>query len=259
MSKLRFGPPPTPAFDVVPKRSEIEFFRENGFLVVKRLTSDEEVVWLRKIFEFIFDPRGAPGAPLDRSGTLAPGEPIGCGNPFFRKCVSRILESSHRRNAKLTPPLLEVDESRLTSWGHMIYKPPGGRAAPGIRTVYWLPELGYLALGTVADARRVDRDGRDAVHPRFTSAACWCTATPTSPNTTILIVDAPFDESTAVASAQGGRRNLPPFLTLHYTAPNATDQPRLVRWSSNAPTRRKQRGRAVGRSGAPRRTGRSRT
>ena len=43
---LRFGPPPETTFEVHPSAAEIAFFRENGFLVVGRLTSDAEVDWI---------------------------------------------------------------------------------------------------------------------------------------------------------------------------------------------------------------------
>ena len=51
-----FGPPPKSDFELSPSRREIELFRENGFLVVERITTDEEIAWLRQIYEFIFSP-----------------------------------------------------------------------------------------------------------------------------------------------------------------------------------------------------------
>jgi ectoine hydroxylase-related dioxygenase (phytanoyl-CoA dioxygenase family) len=235
MSRYRFGPPPTPAFDVVPKRSEVEFFKENGFLVVERLTSDEEIAWLRQIFEFIFDPSqsDAPGAPLDRSGTLAPGEPVRLRQSFFPEMrFPELLESSHRRNAKrYAAALLEVDESRLTSWGHMIHKPPGGRPALWHQDqAYWLPELDYLALGTWLPMHDVSVEmgamqfipgshKRGLLHHRHAD----------KPEHNNLIVDEPFDASTAVACPlKAGGATFHHSQTLHYTAPNTTDQPRLA-------------------------------
>src|SRR5437763_13308841 len=103
MSTPDFGPPPAVPFDVKPTREEVEFFRENGFLVVERITTDEEIAWLRAIFEHIFDPghAGEAGAPVDRSGTLAPGEAPKLTQAFFPEMkFPQILNSTFRRNAK---------------------------------------------------------------------------------------------------------------------------------------------------------------
>src|SRR4051794_12103007 len=133
MSQHRFGPPPSSDFQVIPSREEVAFFKDNGFLVVERITTDEEIAWLRAIFEHIFDPEqaGKSGAPVDRSGTLAPGEAPKLTQAFFPEIkFPQILQSTFRRNAKrYAAALLDVDEDRITSWGHMIRKPPGGRPA----------------------------------------------------------------------------------------------------------------------------------
>ena len=67
MAEMMFGPPPAVRFDVTPSADEVAFFQENGFLAVERLTSDEEVAWLKRIFEYIFDPANA-GKPGDAGG-----------------------------------------------------------------------------------------------------------------------------------------------------------------------------------------------
>ena len=46
MTKLDIGPPPETGFDVTPSAEEVEFFRDNGFLVVDQLTTQEELDWL---------------------------------------------------------------------------------------------------------------------------------------------------------------------------------------------------------------------
>ena len=60
-----------------------------------------------------------------------------------------IMNSQFRRNAKrYAAALLGVAESDLSSWGHMIEKKPGGRAASWHQDhAYWQPELDYCALG----------------------------------------------------------------------------------------------------------------
>ena len=147
MSKPDFGPPPRSDFEVVPTASEIAFFQENGFLAVERLTTDEEVAWLRAIFEHIFDPQNAksPGAPVDRSGAKT-GEESQLAQSFFPEIqFPDILKTNFHRNAKrYASALLGAPEAELTCWGHMIRKPAGGRSAPWHQEhAYWQPEFDY--------------------------------------------------------------------------------------------------------------------
>src|ERR1700761_4653254 len=124
-----FGPPPDVPYEIAPSRAEIEFFRENGFLKVERITSDEEIAWLRQIFEHLFSDEhaGKPGAPLDRSGTPVEGEPRArLAQAFFPEIhFPQILNTQFRRNAKrYASALLGQPEAELSSWGHMIQKKP---------------------------------------------------------------------------------------------------------------------------------------
>src|SRR6185436_15125826 len=145
MAKHSFGPSPTPNFEVHPTADQVAFFKEKGFLAVERLTTDEEIAWLRQIMEFVFDPAnaGSPFAPVDRSGDEASGEQLMLGQAFFPEMAFReILDASFRKNTKrFTAALLDVDESRLSGWGHMIRKPPGGREVAWHQDhAYWQPE-----------------------------------------------------------------------------------------------------------------------
>src|SRR5262245_37907855 len=103
VSEARFGPPPSRRFEVEPTRAEIEFFQENGFLAVNRITSDEELAWMRQIYEFIFSPEqaGEKGAPLDRSGSRRPGEAKLLSKIYFPEMrFPGLLTTSFHRNAK---------------------------------------------------------------------------------------------------------------------------------------------------------------
>src|SRR5262245_66076172 len=124
MADDRFGPPPKSSFEVSPSPEEVRFFRENGFLVVERITTDEEIAWMREIFEFIFSPEQAErrDAPVDRSGTRGPGEPVMLSQAFFpERRFPELLQTVHWRNARrFASALLDIPEKELTSWGHMI-------------------------------------------------------------------------------------------------------------------------------------------
>src|SRR5262245_59822686 len=124
---LRFGPPPATHFEVQPTAAEIEFFREHGYLVVERITSDEEIDWIRQIYDFIFSAEQAerPGAPVDRSGTRGADEPVMLSQAFMPEVrFPELLTTVHWRNARrYAAALLDTPEAELTSWGHMIRKP----------------------------------------------------------------------------------------------------------------------------------------
>ena len=70
MKELRFGPPPAKSFDAAPTPSDVKFFEANGYLVVERITTDEEIEWMRQIFEY-----SAPGIALTAAATLSTSKP----------------------------------------------------------------------------------------------------------------------------------------------------------------------------------------
>jgi ectoine hydroxylase-related dioxygenase (phytanoyl-CoA dioxygenase family) len=235
MRAREFGPPPKSRFDVFPTTAEVEFFAENGYLVVARLTTDEEIAWLREIFEHIFSPEQATarGAPLDRSGTRAVGEPVRLQQSFFPEMqYPHLLDTNHHRNAKrYAAALLGVDETRISCWGHMISKPPGGRPALWHQDhAYWLPELDYHALGVWLPMHDVSVEmGAMQFIPGSHKRGLMRHRHADTPEHNNLIVDEPFDESSAVACPlTAGGATFHHSETLHYTAPNTTNVNRLA-------------------------------
>jgi ectoine hydroxylase-related dioxygenase (phytanoyl-CoA dioxygenase family) len=236
MSRLRFGPPPEDDFDLAPPSSEeIESFRENGFLVVERLTSDEEIGWIRQIFDFIFSPSeaGKFGAPVDRTGTLAPGESPNLTQAFHPELrFPELLRTAHRRNAKrYAAALLGVDEDLLASWGHMIRKEPGGRAALWHQDhAYWEPDFDYCALGVWLPMHSVTAQmGAMQFVPGSHKRGLLPHRHDDDPRVNVLTVAEPVDPARAVACPlEMGGATFHHYQTLHYTAPNSTDRPRLA-------------------------------
>ena len=230
-----FGPPPAVPFDVTPSPEEVAFFRDNGFLKVERLTSDEEVAWLRQIFEHIFDPANAgnPGGPVDRSGVKIPDAKGKLQQSFFPEMhFPEIFQSTYRRNAKkYAAALLDVDASRLTSWGHMIRKAPGGRAANWHQDhAYWQPEFDYCALGVWLPMHDVSVEmGAMQFIPGSHKLGLLRHRQQDAPTENVLTVDEAVDFSKAVpCELKAGGCTFHHSETLHYTAPNTTGQPRLA-------------------------------
>ena len=189
MTTLRFGPPPPRTFEAPPTAGEIAFFQENGFLAVERLTTDEEIAWLRQIFEFLFDPAnaGRPGAPVDRSGGHIAADGARLGQAFFPELqFPEVLDSTFCRNAVLCRRPARPDPARQSSWGHMIRKPPGGQAVAWHQDrAYWQPELDYCALGVWLPLHDVSIEmGAMQFIPRSQSEDCCATGTWRIPSTT---------------------------------------------------------------------------
>lgn len=235
MSESRFGSPPETSFEVEPTAEQVEQFRERGFLAVERLTSDEELAWIRRIVEHIFSAEyaGEAGAPIDRSGTRAPGEETRLSQAFFPELqFPELLETAHWRNARrLAAALLGVDEARLTGWGHLICKPPGGRAAPWHQDhAYWQPELDYHALGVWLPLHDVSVEmGAMQFIPGSHKRGLLPHRHEDEPVHNLLIVDEPVDDAAAVACPlPAGGATFHHFQTLHHTPPNTTGRPRLA-------------------------------
>ena len=230
-----FGPPPPSDFGIAPSPDEIAAFEANGFLAVERLTTDEELVWLRQIFDYIFDPAnaGRRGGPVDRSGSLGGGEPSRLGQAFFPEMqFPAILSSTFHRNAKrYAAALLGVDAERLSCWGHMIRKPPGGRAVAWHQDrAYWQPELDYHALGVWLPLHDVIVEmGAMQFIPGSHRLGALPHRHEDDPVHNLLTVADAVEAASAVACPlKAGGATFHHSQTLHYTAPNTAARPRLA-------------------------------
>jgi len=234
MTRSRFGPPPETSFDLTPTRDEVEFFRDNGFLVVERLTTDEEIAWIRQIFEFIFSPEqaDAPSAPVDRSGD-SPGHANSIGQAFFPEIrFPELLETTHRRNAlRYAAALLDVEPEKLSSWGHMIRKTAGGCAVSWHQDhAYWEPELDYHALGVWLPMHDVPVEMGCMQFIRGShKQGLLPHRHEEDPAANLLTVIDEVDLDRAVACPlRAGGATFHHYETLHHTAANTTDRDRLA-------------------------------
>jgi hypothetical protein len=246
----RFGPRPDVSFELTPSKDEIAFFRENGFYSLDRITTDEEILWLRKVFEYIFSDEyaGKPGSPLDRSGSddLKLDLPkASLSQAFFPEMFfPELLGTQFRRNAKrYSAAFLEEPESEITSWGHMIQKKPGARAASWHQDhAYWQPEFDYKALGVWLPMHDVSVEmGAMQFIPGTHKRGLVPHRQEDAPEHNVLTVVNPPDPATIVpCPLKMGGCTFHHAETWHYTAPNTTDQVRMA-WPMEfqiAPTRR---------------------
>jgi ectoine hydroxylase-related dioxygenase (phytanoyl-CoA dioxygenase family) len=143
-----------------------------------------------------------------------------------------LMTTTYYRNArKYAAALLRLSEDDLTMWGHMILKPPvKSKPAPWHQDeAYWEPEFDYNAIAAWLPLHDVTvergcmqfipgSNKGDVLHHGYVG----------DPIGNLLIADG-VDESKAVPCelAKGGCTFHHPR-TLHYTAPNTTDLPRLA-------------------------------
>jgi hypothetical protein len=233
MAMASIRPLPGTDFAVEPTQDEIAFFRENGFLVVERITTDEEIDWLTELYEQIFDPAnaGTGGAPIDRSADVGPDGQNLLLQAFFPEVYHpEILRTAAHRNARrYAAALLDVDAEKISSWGHMIRKGPGGREAPWHQyEAYWDPELAYHALGCWLPLHDVTEEmGAMQFIPGSHKRGVLDHVAQGDPAMHVLTVDVDISTRVVCPLRKGGA-TFHDKNTLHYTAPNATEQPRLA-------------------------------
>src|SRR5437763_13764244 len=120
-------PPHTAELTLTPTVEEVEFFAENGYLRVERITTDEELEWLRVRYDELFaERRGVfPGGYFDLSRPYdAAGQDLLPQILMPELRVPEVRETTFFKNGRrYAAALLGVDEAELTAWGHMILKP----------------------------------------------------------------------------------------------------------------------------------------
>jgi hypothetical protein len=228
----RFGSPPKSDLDVRPTSDDIDFFEENGFLVVPQITTQEELDWLTKVFLAVIDDNAG-------TGVFEPGRELGQTLPAQIQqsigpelMIPELLETTFRRNAMhFASAFLGVPEERLTTWGHMIRKPArSNRPAPWHQDqAYWHPELDYHALGSWLPLHDVSVErGCMQFIPGSHKTGLRNHGFIGDPVSNLLIAD-DVDASGAVpCPLPAGGATFHHHLTLHYTEPNSTDLDRLA-------------------------------
>jgi len=238
--------PPRPASEprVEIDDDQVRQFREQGFLAVERITTDEEVAWLADVWDELFADRRKWFDLAQPFGAL---EDVSVGQMLMpEKHAPALRDTLYFRNARrIASRLLGEQEPSLHAWGHMVLKPARrGRATPWHQDEsYWEPDFDYHAVGAWLPLE--DVDGHNG---------CMCFVPGShrgevlphrhlddDPRLHLLEVDVPVDTSThvAVPLRVGGATFHHPR-TLHATAPNRTERPRraFANEFQTAPVRR---------------------
>ena len=229
----RFGAPPKSDLDVRPTQDDVDFFEENGFLVVPQITTEEELAWMTEVMLGVLDDNAG-------TGVFEPGREIGQTTPPQIQqsigpelLIPELLDTTFRRNARhFASALLQVPEDELTSWGHMIRKPArSNRPAPWHQDMaYWQPELDYHAIGCWLPLHEVTVErgcmqfipGSHKGPLRHHDFSGDPEGQPADRRRHRRLADA------VACPLPAGGATFHHHLTLHYTAPNTTDLDRLA-------------------------------
>src|SRR5262245_34641374 len=123
---MEFRPLPTREFDADIGERDIAFYRDNGYLSVARVTTDEELEWLREVYDALLAMK--PTGMLDGIFDLA--RPYGTTDtPLLgqllvpERYVPEIKKTQMWKNAhRIATKLLQVEPAKVDSWGHLIFK-----------------------------------------------------------------------------------------------------------------------------------------
>jgi ectoine hydroxylase-related dioxygenase (phytanoyl-CoA dioxygenase family) len=221
-----FGAPPASDLTIEPTDEQVAFFRENGFLAVERITTDEEIDWLRPIFEAAFDESDGKMAPQAKKAEIQ--------TMFPELRYPELMHTTFLRNSKrFAAALLGADESALSSWGHMIRKPVvGSRPAPWHQDeAYWEPEVDYpKALGSWLPLHDVTVEmGTMQFIPGSHRHGVFDHVFWDGDPAHNLLEAVGVDTTKAVACPlPKGGCTFHDKRTLHFTEPNSTDEPRYA-------------------------------
>lgn len=225
---------PTTEFTVELTDAQVAFFRENGFLSIDRITTDEEVEWLRGIYDRLFGERMGEekgeyfdlGGPRAHQGREVLPQVLGPERKF-----PELNDTLYRRNAlRCAAQLLGAEPSAVTGGGHMILKPAGyGRETPWHQDeAYWDPNSRYqsLSIWLPLDPATVESGCMQFIPGSHRGAVRQHRHIDNDPTVHGLVTD-DVDPARAVACPiPAGGATFHHCRTLHYAGPNTTDQPR---------------------------------
>jgi ectoine hydroxylase-related dioxygenase (phytanoyl-CoA dioxygenase family) len=225
---------PKTELEVMLTDDQVAAFRRDGFTSIPRITTDEEVEWLREVFDELFAEKagGFPGGyfdlarPYDADGedhlpqVLVPEQRV----PDLRR--TQFFRNAHA----ITGQLLDHPEEQLLAWGHMIHKPARhGHEIPWHQDeAYWDPKMAYRAVGSWLPLDDADLDN-----------GCMCFLPgshtgPVHPHRHIdddpavhgLVTDVTVGVGMVPVPLAAGGATFHHPRTLHHTPPNRSDRQR---------------------------------
>src|SRR5687768_14093570 len=142
---------PDVAFEATLTHQARAEFVERGFTKIDRITSDEEVAWLREVYDALFD--GGAGAYVLRDVMTRIDEQRGDRiGQIIRpeNYLPELKETQFWKNSRrLAAELLGLSIREMDGWGHMVRKAPhDDEALPYHQDeAFWDPNFDYKSLG----------------------------------------------------------------------------------------------------------------
>lgn len=219
-------------FEVEITPEQVAFFHDNGYLVVDRLVEEEEIAWMREVYDRIFDARAGRevGDQFDLAGTDEEGQEAKLPQILApSKYAPELLNGRFRHNVERVAKALLGPEASLGG-DHAILKPAKiGAATPWHQDeAYWDPDYDYLSFSAWIPLQEATIENgcmwfipgshRMEVVPHHSIGH--------DPRVHGLEAE-DIDTSTAVACPiPAGGATFHYSRTLHYTGPNLSDGPR---------------------------------
>ncbi|MDA1191416.1 MAG: phytanoyl-CoA dioxygenase family protein [Candidatus Poribacteria bacterium] len=228
-------PRPTTTFEINLTDDQIAFFLNNGFLSIDSITTDEEVEWLKSVYDDLFNNRigEKDGAYFDLGGRRAhDGKEVLPQVLGPERTYPELRETTYFMNSrKLSAQLLQLPLDQVNGGGHMILKPAGyGRETPWHQDeAYWNPSVRHhgLSVWMPLDPATVESGCMQFI-PRshLTDEIVMHKHIDDDPLVHGLVTEQ-VDPSKAVACPiDAGGATFHYCRTLHYAGPNQTDRVR---------------------------------
>lgn len=209
---------------------QVAFFQQNGYLSIPRITTDEEIEWLKGIYDELFTERTgeAQGRYFDLAGPRAHN-----GQETLPQVLGpeaqfpELRETIYFQNAqRLAAKLLSVATEKVSGGGHMILKPAHyGNETPWHQDeAYWNPEVlpHSLSVWLPLDKATLESGCLQFIPQSHKGEVRWHRHIDNDPLVHGLVTD-DVDVSEAVACPiPAGGATFHHCRTLHYSAPNST-------------------------------------
>ena len=161
---MDFRPLPQTNFEVAIGDTEVQFFARNGYLAIDRMTGDEELEWLREVYDALLamKPTGYLDGIFDLSRPYGTTDAPKLGQLLLpERLVPQIHQTQMWRNAhRVASRLLQMLPASVESWGHLIFKGANSPAETPWHQdeAYWDVTKDYNALGSWLALDKVDTD-----------------------------------------------------------------------------------------------------
>lgn len=225
------NPMPTEEFEVQITDEQVQFFRENGYLQLDRVTTDAEIEWLRELYDQIFVRK--EGIYFDLAGKMGHKGRDDLPQVITpEKSYPDLLETVYVRNTRrIARRLLNVEEDfDLRPFGHMILKPAGhGADTPWHQDeAYWPTGFRYegLSVWMPLDDATVENGCMQFVPGTHNYRVVEHRHINDDPTVQGLMTEQVDPAGAVACPIPAGAATAHHCRILHYTGPNRTDRQR---------------------------------